>query len=118
MDTGATNPVTESIFVVGLNISFYTGITYSGQSRRGVKLTVHLHLLPMSRISGAILPLPHMPSRRTFTKCWINLIYDTKKVAGFFEYGNEHSLSLKSWNLSTSSENVSLSRMALLHGFG
>lgn len=26
----------------------------------GVKLTVHLHLLPRSRMCGAILPLPHM----------------------------------------------------------
>jgi len=29
-----------------------------GLSGRGVKLTTHLHLVPMSRMSGAVLPLP------------------------------------------------------------
>jgi hypothetical protein len=35
-----------------------------GQSGWGVKLTTHLHLVPRSRIRGAIPPLPNTPSRR------------------------------------------------------
>jgi len=30
-----------------------------------MKLTIHLHLVPRSRMNGAIPPLPYMPSRRS-----------------------------------------------------
>jgi hypothetical protein len=39
-------------------------IGYRGQSGRGVKVTTHLQLVPMSRIRGSIHPLPNTPSWR------------------------------------------------------
>jgi len=36
----------------------YQGLFPWGYSRRGVKLTTHLHLVPRSRMRGAIRPLP------------------------------------------------------------
>jgi hypothetical protein len=38
---------------------------YRGYSGRGVKLTTHLQLVPMSRKHGSIHPLPHSPSWRS-----------------------------------------------------
>jgi hypothetical protein len=45
--------------------SMGTGASPRGQSRRGVKLTTHLRLVPRSRKRGFIHPLPHTPSWRS-----------------------------------------------------
>jgi hypothetical protein len=44
----------------------YLGLFPRGLSVRGVKLTTHLQLVPMSRKSGSIYPLPHTPSWRSY----------------------------------------------------
>lgn len=36
---------------------------YLGVKGRGVKFTTHLYLVPPLRMTGDVIPLPHMPSR-------------------------------------------------------
>jgi hypothetical protein len=43
----------------------YRGLFPRGKSGRGVKLTIHLQLVPRSRKCGSIHPLPHTPSCRS-----------------------------------------------------
>jgi hypothetical protein len=45
-------------------IQWLSGAPSLGESGRGVKLTTHLHLVPRSRMRGAIPPLPNKPSWR------------------------------------------------------
>jgi hypothetical protein len=40
------------------------GFFHRGKSDRGVTLTTHLHLVPRSRMRGAVTPLTNTPSRR------------------------------------------------------
>jgi hypothetical protein len=47
-----------NIIYRGLLSNEYQGLFLWGQSGRGVKVTTHLHLVPRSRIHGAIPPLP------------------------------------------------------------
>jgi hypothetical protein len=45
-------------------IQWELGTLSLGIKRRSLKLTTHLHLIPRSRMRGAILPLPNTPSWR------------------------------------------------------
>ena len=45
------------------NFRFNGKVFSRGQSGRSVEFTTHLHLMPGLRMSGAIPPLPHMPSK-------------------------------------------------------
>jgi len=49
-----------------LPIQWVLGVLSLGYSSRGAKLTTHLHLVPMSRMHGAIPPLP----QRVFMARW------------------------------------------------
>jgi hypothetical protein len=43
----------------------YRGLFPRAESSRGVKLTIHLQLVPRARKDGCIHPLPHTPSWRS-----------------------------------------------------
>jgi hypothetical protein len=50
--------------------SGYRGLFLREKSIRGVKLTIHLHLVPRSRIRGSVHPLPNTSSYKdNFTFC-------------------------------------------------
>jgi hypothetical protein len=57
------------------------------KSGRGVKLTTHLHLVPRSRMRGAIPPLPHTPSWRGLP-LWCNKWLCTDGTFSFHENVN------------------------------
>jgi hypothetical protein len=49
--------------------------SFSGCKRLGLKLTIHLHLVPKLRLSGVLPQLPYMTSRRPRGQLYIYLSY-------------------------------------------
>jgi hypothetical protein len=70
-------PVEDKFFSLhNVHITSYsmgTGVLARGQSGRSVKLTTHLHLVPILRISGAILLLPYMSSWHGHRKPYVHV---------------------------------------------
>jgi hypothetical protein len=113
----------------------YQGAFLWEKSNRCVKRVIHLHLVPRLRMSGAILPLPHIPSRCVWEQLYIyssdwvtlsvnNCLHNQKcsfrfkyvPVCKYFSFKSYHELCLRGPQVEIIWEGLSLNYWNLVTG--